>query len=59
MKHETARQIKWDLVDHLLVCLAEGGVALGADYTPEEREYAQGQIRRIAGMLNVRDHIYL
>lgn len=58
MKHETARQIKWDLVDHLLTNFAEGEMAV-ADYTPEQREYAKDQIRRIARMLNVTNHIDL
>jgi hypothetical protein len=58
MKHSQARQIKWDIVDHLLAHFAEGEMAV-ADYTPEEREYAEAQIRRIAGMLNVTNHIDL
>lgn len=58
MKHETARQIKWDLVDHLLANFDEGEMAV-ADYSPKEREYAKDQIRRIARMLNVTNHIDL
>jgi hypothetical protein len=58
MKQSTARQIKWDIVDHLLANFAEGEIPV-ADYTPEEREYAQAQIRRVAAMLNVKNHIDL
>lgn len=58
MKHETSRQIKWDIVDHLLANFAEGEMAV-ADYTQEEREYANDQIRRIAAILGVKNHIDL
>lgn len=58
MKHETSRQIKWDIVDHLLANFAEGETAV-ADYTQEEREYANDQIRRIAAILGVKNHIDL
>jgi hypothetical protein len=58
MKHSTARQIKWDIIDHLLSHFAEGELA-AAEYTPEELEYAQAQIRRVAAMLNVKNHIDL
>lgn len=57
MKNAQAKQIKWDLVDHLLSNYLEGEAS--ADYTESEREYAISQIRRIAKMLNVTDHIYL
>lgn len=58
MKNSQARQIKWDMVDHLFTHFSEGEIAV-ADYTPEEREYAHQQICRIARMLNVTNHIYL
>ena len=58
MKNSQAKQIKWDLVDHLLSTF-EGGGIMTADYTPEEREYAGEQIRRIARILNVTNHIDL
>jgi len=57
MKNAQAKQIRWDLVDHLLCNYLEGEAS--ADYTESEREYAISQIRRIAKMLNVTDHIYL
>jgi hypothetical protein len=58
LKHSRARQIKWDIVDHLLCSYIESEVVAN-DYTQEERDYAIDQIRRIAKMLNVTDHIYL
>jgi hypothetical protein len=58
MKHSATRQIKWDIIDHLLCHFAEGEIPV-ADYTPEELEYARAQIRRVAAMLNVKNHIDL
>lgn len=58
MNRVQAQQIKWDIVDHLLANFSEGEMAV-ADYTQEDREYAQKQIRRIAEMLKVRNHIDL
>jgi hypothetical protein len=60
MKHATARQLKWNLVDHML-CMAHDDTGTGpfSDYTPEERQYNIEQVERIARMLNVKDHIYL
>lgn len=57
MRSTQAKQIKWDLVDYLLCNYAESDVT--SNYTQDEREYAISQIRRIAKMLNVTDHIYL
>ena len=58
MKHETARKIKWDLVDHLL-CMVHDESPQLSDYSSEERQYAIEQVERIARMLNVKDHMYL
>jgi hypothetical protein len=60
MKHSKARQIKWDLVDHLLANFDEGeSLPALLDYNKEDLEYARDQIRRIARMLNVTNHISL
>jgi hypothetical protein len=59
MKNTQAKQIKWDLVDHLLCNFADNTNFTFGDYSGEEREYALAQIRRIAGVLGVKNHIYL
>jgi hypothetical protein len=58
LKRDRANQIKWDIVDHLLSHFSEGEYEV-ADYTPEELGYAVKQIRRVAAMLNVTDHMDL
>lgn len=59
MNHSTARQIKWDIIDHLLSDFAETANSVYGDYTDEQREYAKDVIKRIAVQLNVKNHIYL
>lgn len=58
MKHSQARQVKWDLVDKLLVTVHNNDEFM-SEYTPEEREYAIEQAERFARMLNVTNHMYL
>lgn len=59
MKHDTSRQIKWDLVDHLFCNFADTTNSTFGDYSDEEREYALAQIRRVAAILGVKNHINL
>lgn len=57
MKNTQAKQIKWDLVDFALTDFTE--TQTFKDYSRDEQEYALRQIKRLAAMLNVTDHIYL
>lgn len=60
MKHSQARQIKWDLVDQLLTTVIDDeGHDTFSQYTDEEKAYALDQIRRMARMFNVTNHVYL
>jgi len=58
MKNAEAKQIKWDIVDHLLSNFMESDVVY-TDYTDEQKQYAKDVIKRIANNLNVTNHIYL
>ncbi len=58
MKNTEAKQIKWDIVDHLLSNFMESDVVY-TDYTDEQKDYARNVIKRIAANLNVQNHIYL
>lgn len=57
MKNTQAKQVKWDLVDFALTDFTE--TQTFKDYSRDEQEYALRQIKRLAAMLNVTDHIYL
>lgn len=59
MKHDTARQIKWDIVDHLLMNFTDTTNSTYGDYSDEQREYAKEVIQRIAASLNVKNHMDL
>jgi hypothetical protein len=59
MKNTQAKQIKWDIVDHLICEFETIDNNAYGDYSNEEREYAKAQIRRMASVLGVKNHIYL
>lgn len=56
MNHSTARQIKWDIVDYLVCNFVDGEID---GYTSEDKDYVIDQIKRIALMMNVKDHVSL
>jgi hypothetical protein len=57
MNNTQAKQVKWDLVDHLLSNFTETDTFYS--YSPDEQAYALDRVKRIAALLGVKNHIYL